>query len=70
MLLEDEDILILCSDGVWDLVPANELAEIFVTHYTLQSAVDSTIETVLARGAHDNATILALKYCHKNSSFQ
>jgi PPM family protein phosphatase len=69
MLLEDEDILILCSDGVWDLVPANELAEIFVDHYILQSAVDSTIEKVLSRGAHDNATILALKYCHKNSSF-
>ncbi len=70
ILLEDQDILILCSDGVWDLVTADELAEIFVTYHILQSAVDSTIEKVLARGAYDNATILALKYCHKNSSFQ
>ncbi len=61
MLLEDGDTLILCSDGVWDLVPADELAQNFTGNQTLQSGVDSTIEQVLARGAHDNATILALK---------
>jgi len=63
MLLEEDDILILCSDGVWDLVAADELAEIFSNYQTLQLAVDATIEKVLSRGAHDNATILALKYC-------
>jgi len=63
MLLEEDDILILCSDGVWDLVAADELAEIFSNYQTLQLAVDETIEKVLSRGAHDNATILALKYC-------
>lgn len=64
--LEDGDILLLCSDGVWDLVPADELAEIFANSDTLQSAVKSTIEQVLARGASDNATILALKCCINN----
>ncbi|MCM0591716.1 MAG: protein phosphatase 2C domain-containing protein [Gloeotrichia echinulata IR180] len=61
MLLEDGDILILCSDGVWDLVPADELAEIFSGDKILQSSADLTIKKVLERGAHDNATILALK---------
>jgi protein phosphatase len=69
MLVEHDDILILCSDGVWDLVPANELAEIFEkifeSHGTLQSAVDSTTAKVLKQGAHDNATIVALKCCVK-----
>jgi protein phosphatase len=68
MFLEDGDILLLCSDGVWDLVPADDLAEIFADNQTtLHLAVESTIEKVLARGAHDNATILALKCCVENS---
>jgi protein phosphatase len=61
--LENNDILILCSDGVWDLVSANELADIFETQVSLKEAVNQSIETVLQRGAHDNATILAFK-CH------
>ena len=68
MPLEDGDILILCSDGVWDLVPADELAQNFTGNQTLQSGVDSTIEQVLARGAHDNATILTLK-CYVENSY-
>ncbi len=64
--LKHGDILLLCSDGVWDLVPADELVEIFTTPQSLQSNVEVTIERVLARGAHDNATILALKCDVKN----
>lgn len=61
MPLEDNDILLLCSDGVWDLVHATEMCEIFVQASTLQEGIDETVTRVLARGAHDNATILALK---------
>lgn len=61
MTLEDGDILLLCSDGVWDLVPTDELAGIFVHDEDLQAAVDQTIKQVLERGASDNATILGLK---------
>lgn len=67
MPLQHEDIVIICSDGVWDLVPAVELADFFIINH-LQSAVDATIQQVLARGACDNATILAFKYCLKNFS--
>ncbi|MFM6225066.1 MAG: protein phosphatase 2C domain-containing protein [Dolichospermum sp.] len=63
--LENGDILLLCSDGVWDLVPTNELAEIFGlyqnTPQDLQSGVNQTIAKVLERGASDNATLLALQ---------
>jgi protein phosphatase len=61
MKLENEDILLLCSDGVWDLVRENELLEIFNPHEDLQLSVDQSIEKVLQRGASDNATLLALK---------
>ena len=61
MTLEDGDILLLCSDGVWDLVSTNEIAEIFNDCLSLQSAVDATIKQVLDRGASDNSTLLALQ---------
>ena len=63
LTLEPEDTLILCSDGVWDLVSESELAEIFSRETSLQAASDRTIDLVLERGANDNATIVALK-CH------
>jgi len=59
--LENRDILLLCSDGVWDLVPTNELGEIFSRCDGLQLAVDQTIARVINRGASDNATLLALQ---------
>ncbi|MBE9170685.1 protein phosphatase 2C domain-containing protein [Pleurocapsales cyanobacterium LEGE 06147] len=61
LTLEDGDILLLCSDGVWDLVSNNELAQIFANTSSLQSAVDATINQVLHEGASDNATLLALQ---------
>ena len=60
MALEDGDILLLCSDGVWDLVSTDEIAQIFAS-YSLQSAVDATINQVIDKGASDNATLLALQ---------
>jgi protein phosphatase len=60
--LETGDILLLCTDGVWDLVATDELAEIFSGDRSLQSSVDAAIDQVLAKGAPDNATLIALEY--------
>ncbi|MBC1239858.1 PP2C family serine/threonine-protein phosphatase [Nostoc sp. 2RC] len=62
MTLENADILLLCSDGVWDLVAKNEFVEIFNNIQDLQLAVDTTIERVIKRGASDNATLLAMQF--------
>lgn len=64
MELRDEDVLLLCSDGVWDLVSDTELCESFISDRSIQQSVDSVIEKVLVRGAGDNATLLALKLTH------
>jgi PPM family protein phosphatase len=60
--LEDGDILLLCSDGVWDLVSKPEFQEVFTTSESLQLAVDRVIQLTLDRGASDNSTLLALEY--------
>lgn len=61
LALENSDILLLCSDGVWDLVSNAEIAQFFTHNETLQTAVDEVINCVLQRGAPDNATLLALE---------
>ena len=69
LTLEDGDILILCSDGVWDLISLADLGEIFTEQTNLQTAVEQTIQQVLERGANDNATIVALKCSLESNSF-
>lgn len=68
ILLEQDDIIILCSDGIWDLVPQTELAEIFTENRSLKIAVNNTINLVLTRGARDNATIVAMK-CNLSNQY-
>jgi PPM family protein phosphatase len=62
LTLKNNDILLLCSDGVWDLIPNTELQEIFTNCQYLSEGVDQTITKILERGASDNATLLALQY--------
>jgi protein phosphatase len=70
LALENGDILLLCSDGVWDLISNEEIAKIFTPHQTLQTAVDEVINCVLQRGAPDNATLLALELsCHSDNRY-
>ena len=64
--LHDGDVILLCSDGVWDLVSDQELMELFMPMMpptVLQTTVNQVIRMVLNRGAPDNATLLALR-CH------
>jgi PPM family protein phosphatase len=62
MTMENGDILLLCSDGVWDLVSKQDFQEIFVGTGSLQASVDKTIQLVIDRGASDNSTLLALSF--------
>jgi PPM family protein phosphatase len=63
MTLVDKDIIIICSDGAWDLLSASELVEVFNDQNSLQQSVNAAIDKVIKKGAHDNATIVALE-CH------
>jgi protein phosphatase len=59
--LEAEDLLILCSDGIWDLISEEYLVNTLNSASTLQSAVNTIIEETVRRGANDNATLLVLR---------
>jgi protein phosphatase len=62
--LQDGDIILLCSDGIWDCLSDADLLKQFQlanSSPALKVAVQETIATVLYQGAPDNATLLALR---------
>jgi len=53
--------LLLCSDGLWNLVPQSMLIDIVRTSTTPQEACDRLIATANARGGPDNITALIVQ---------
>jgi len=58
--MKDGDVLLLCSDGVTDMVDLNEEKALFVSDPDVIAS--EIIEKVLANGGKDNATIIVIKY--------
>src|SRR6202050_3388100 len=54
--LQSADVLILCSDGLFNMVPDTTIAEI-AGRLPPQEACDALIEAALAQGGHDNASL-------------
>jgi len=59
MRLLPGDTILLCSDGLSDLVEADELANI-IMHNSLTQAVQALIGLARERGGHDNITVVLL----------
>jgi len=57
---EENDRLILCSDGLTDLVPNNELLQVAENIDNPENLCRKLVDTVLDRGAHDNTTIISV----------
>lgn len=54
------DILILCTDGLYNLVSDNEIKDM-VKHTNPQSAVEQLVQLANERGGTDNITVIAIK---------
>ena len=54
------DVYVMCSDGVWSLVAAKEFLAAVQGH-SPQAAAKQLINTVLKRGAPDNATVVVVR---------
>ncbi|MEM8857687.1 MAG: Stp1/IreP family PP2C-type Ser/Thr phosphatase [Chloroflexota bacterium] len=59
--LQENDSLLLCSDGLTNHVSDDEIAEI-VTNETPDEATQMLIDLANQRGGHDNITVLVLTY--------
>jgi len=52
---------LICSDGLWGLVPDEKLKEIVLESPTPQSACDKLVALANAKGGTDNITVIILK---------
>jgi hypothetical protein len=55
-----DDVLLLCSDGLTDLVWNDEILEVIRSKPNLKEAARSLIELANARGGHDNTTVVLI----------
>ena len=60
MTLEEGDALVLCTDGLSDLVQTEEIDHA-LRHNRLERTVHELIELARRRGGHDNVTVVALR---------
>lgn len=58
--LESGDRLLLCSDGLWDMLPDQEISQLLQLHSAPQDAVQALIEAANAAGGKDNVTAVVL----------
>lgn len=63
--LKKGDSLVLCSDGLTNIVSEDEIQQI-VSINGAQKAVDKLIQVAKERGAPDNVTVQVIK-CHENT---
>lgn len=60
MSLQPNDTLLLCSDGLTDLVWNDEILEVVRSKPNLKEAVKTLIDMANERGGHDNITIVLI----------
>lgn len=62
MELREGDILLLCSDGLWEPVAESEMVSILEQHRSdLSVAAQTLLQLAIERGAPDNATVLLIR---------
>lgn len=59
--IQKDDWIILCSDGLTNLVPDAEIAAILQQEPVLQDGVDRLVETANSYGGFDNITVAAIR---------
>ena len=59
--VEPGDVFMLCSDGVYDMVPDGRIEEVLATASSAKAAVDRLSELIVAAGAEDNYTFVVIR---------
>jgi len=60
-IIQPGDILVLCSDGVWENFLPGEMGKMIAGELSPQSIARSIIDICLDRGADDNCTVVVLR---------
>jgi serine/threonine protein phosphatase PrpC len=60
--LENNDILLLCTDGLTNHITEEEILKSILINKDLKAALDSMIDSAYNKGANDNVTVLLTQY--------
>jgi len=60
MHLQSGDILLVCTDGLTDMVWDDEITRVITTRNALTSAAEDLVERANERGGHDNTTVVLI----------
>lgn len=58
-----DDRLLLCSDGLFNEVPDDEIASMMTSTEDVQATADALVELALSRGGHDNVSVVVADIC-------
>ena len=58
--LKTGDVLLMCSDGLTDMVWDDEILRLVTTRNALKSAAEDLVERANERGGHDNITVILI----------
>uniref|UniRef100_A0A7N1A016 protein-serine/threonine phosphatase n=1 Tax=Kalanchoe fedtschenkoi TaxID=63787 RepID=A0A7N1A016_KALFE len=61
---EDTELLVLASDGLWDVVPNEDAVSIALTEEEPEAAARKLTETAFTRGSADNITCIVVRFHH------
>jgi protein phosphatase len=56
------DVLVLCSDGLSNLVGANDIARIALADDNMETVCERLVSCANSRGGHDNITVVAARF--------
>lgn len=59
--IDTDDLVLLCSDGLSNIVSEDEILEELVNSETLEKACEALIKRALSRGAPDNITVAVFR---------
>jgi serine/threonine protein phosphatase PrpC len=60
--LADGDRLLLCTDGLTDMVSAEEIRHVLAHHWDPQEACGALVDLALDHGGKDNVTVVLARY--------
>jgi protein phosphatase len=60
--LRDGDRLLLCTDGLNDMVPDDRIREVLLAHGQPGEACRALVDTALLQGGRDNVTVIVANY--------
>ncbi|KAJ1379441.1 hypothetical protein SESBI_46873 [Sesbania bispinosa] len=66
---EETDLLVLASDGLWDVVPNEDAVSLARAEEEAEAAARKLTEAAFARGSADNITCIVVRFNHEKAAF-